>query len=149
MVTLSKLNPANNQEVFDFVVEKLYRQGKQSLGSIENGEKEFCVYRAKDGCKCAVGHLIPYDMYTAYMENIAVYTLIKANFEIKKLQKISEYLKKFNVDLLQVLQTAHDFYLKDMYDFFNYLECINTFYYGINLDLVHKLKAEYIQSQKG
>lgn len=151
MVTLSKLNPENNQEVFDYVVEKLYRQGKKSIAYRDNGTESYCVYRAKDGCKCAVGHLIPYDMYTAKMEGHTVYSLTDGEFEDKKLKKVADYIKKFNIELLNLLQQAHDrsFTTVEMFfdDILDRSKLFNEL--NVNLDIVHKLKAEYTQSQKG
>jgi hypothetical protein len=139
MKALSKLNPENNQEVFDFVIEKLYRQGKQSKNFNDEGGSQ-CVYRSDDGSKCAVGHLIPYDLYTSRIESIGAYTLANMDTENKKLKKISDYIKKFNTDLLVRLQTLHDIDFKNIPDF---LAAAETISFPVNKDIVHKLRIEY------
>ena len=145
MKTLSKIDPANNQEVFDFVIEKLYRQGKQSKNFDDEGASQ-CVYRSDDGSKCAVGQLIPYDLYTSRIESIGAYTLANMDTENKKLKKISDYMKKFNTDLLTKLQTLHDINFNNIPEFLAHAE---TLQFPVNKDIVHKLRVEYTQSQKG
>lgn len=153
MVTLSKLNPENNQEVFDFVVEKLYRQGKKSTALKENATDEtetYCVYRAKDGCKCAVGHLIPYDLYTAKIEGHTVWSLMNDDIEEPKVKKVADYLKKFDINLLNLLQQAHDRSFSSVENFLQSIldreEDFNEV--NVNVDLAEKFRVEYIQSQK-
>jgi hypothetical protein len=50
-------------EVTDFVREQLIKQGKPA--KFEAGP---CYYRTADGCKCAIGHLIPNELYQKEME---------------------------------------------------------------------------------
>jgi hypothetical protein len=50
------------QQIFDTSTAALLAQGKPAL---ENGR---CRYRTADGCKCAVGHLIPDDRYDPAMD---------------------------------------------------------------------------------
>ena len=47
----------SEQQVFDYVVEHLYKQGKPSMS---NGK---CAYRGENGLKCAAGILISDDVY--------------------------------------------------------------------------------------
>lgn len=54
----------NNQEIFDTVAHHLLTQGEQSLGGTVDG----CAYRGDDGRKCAVGCLIPDELYSPHME---------------------------------------------------------------------------------
>lgn len=54
-----------HQEIFDFVWTKLCEQGAKSY---ENGK---CRYRTSTRLKCAVGHLIPDDLYDPAMEGAA------------------------------------------------------------------------------
>lgn len=56
----------NKQEVFDKIITGLRRQGKQSKDGF------FCAYRSADGCKCAVGQLIPDEAYHPMMEGYGV-----------------------------------------------------------------------------
>ena len=53
----------DNQEVYDKVKAHLLSQNRKSLDA--NGE---CSYRGDNGAMCAVGVLIPDDMYHASME---------------------------------------------------------------------------------
>lgn len=46
------------QEIFDFVVEKLRAQGCASVNPFGR-----CLYRGPDGLKCAIGHMIPDELY--------------------------------------------------------------------------------------
>ena len=52
------------QEIFDKAVGALLAQKKKSWST----ELEKCVYRTDCGLKCAVGHLIPDELYTSSME---------------------------------------------------------------------------------
>lgn len=47
-----------NQEIFDLACKGMLRQGRKSLN-----ESNFCAYRGRDGLKCAVGHIIPDNLY--------------------------------------------------------------------------------------
>lgn len=50
---------ATEQEVFDYVMRALLKQGKPAVTADEvNTGGVRCVYRAPDGSKCAVGHLL-------------------------------------------------------------------------------------------
>lgn len=49
--------PYGPQEVFDYVVDKLRKQGKLSIGA-----SGFCRYRGLDGARCAIGWLTPDSM---------------------------------------------------------------------------------------
>lgn len=57
-ITLATLPDATAQEVFDWVVSNLLRQGKKSLD-----DRECCRYRGNDGLKCAAGWCISDDEY--------------------------------------------------------------------------------------
>jgi len=52
----------NKQEIFDAVAVHLFKQGERAMN---NGT---CVYRSKDGLKCAVGALIPDGLYSSAMD---------------------------------------------------------------------------------
>ena len=85
------------QKVFDYVAKKLYDQGCTSVTT--HGR---CMYRGVNGTKCAVGHLIPSNLYNSKMEGLL--------FRVHQSSK-SERLKSFlnsNHDLLHDLQKAHD-----------------------------------------
>jgi len=85
------------QEIFNKVADHLLTQGKPALFD-EIGD---CAYRGQDGSMCAVGCLIPDELYTPEMELKSVDTLLKAEF----------VLPGFfydNYTLLSDLQIIHD-----------------------------------------
>ena len=86
------------QKVFDYVVKKVYEQGCKS------GTAGLCQYKDSQGNKCALGHLIPSNLYRKELENMILGK--------KFLSKIkSERFKGFivaNYELLLRLQAAHD-----------------------------------------
>lgn len=84
---------STDQEIFDTVVTFLVKQGKRA---VELG----CMYRTEDGLKCAVGCLIPDELYKDEMEKPGVVSLLNSFPEL-------DFLKP-HVDLLVSLQSAHD-----------------------------------------
>lgn len=89
-----------NQEVFDTVVALLRKQGAKSM-SMDQKSKEFaqCAYRGPNGMKCAVGCLIPDDMYDPKIEGCSANS-----------GTIVFILNKLGIDqqLASELQTIHD-----------------------------------------
>ena len=83
------------QETFDIVVRHLLAQGCKSYGLFECG----CMYRNPGGMKCAVGALIPDDMYDLGIEGLRA-----------DKPAISRILLKLghNVALCRELQIIHD-----------------------------------------
>lgn len=62
----------DKQEAYDIMVAHLREQRAFSftIKRLENGEPQYrCAYRGKGGVKCAVGCLIPDDVYSKDMEN--------------------------------------------------------------------------------
>ena len=93
-------NAATAQEVFDYVIGHLVSQGKQSI-QMEGGES--CAYRGDNGAKCAVGVLIPDEVYNDVMEGDSVDGLIE-NFPR---ECMITGIKKHK-DILNSLQNMHD-----------------------------------------
>lgn len=62
------------QEWFDTAARGIISQGKPSMGRDPITENEKCVYRSSDGCKCAIGWLIPDDKYDPSFEGNGLYT---------------------------------------------------------------------------
>ena len=85
-----------HQEIFDFVWTKLYEQGEQSI------ERCDCRYRTTGGLKCAVGHLIPDDLYEENMEGRTV-RVISEHYSLP-----SDVFNRYNEGFLNELQAAHD-----------------------------------------
>lgn len=87
--------PKTEQEVFDYVVRFLRRQGRQAMFD------GCCVYRAEDGAKCAAGCLIPDSEYGL-------------EFETGSLDRgdvVDDYFREhygFAWELLCELQGTHD-----------------------------------------
>jgi len=88
------------QEIFDTVATHLFTQGRRAITIDEQ-----CAYKTNDGLKCAVGCLIPDDMYSSKMENTDVVTLLA--FQSDYGYTIPKYFAR-NQDMLSQLQTIHD-----------------------------------------
>ncbi len=89
----------NNQEVFDIVVRHLR---KQNAASVVSEPGSACAYRGTEGRKCAVGILIPDEIYHPYMEEKSIEYVMAANPETKKWE--------CDMCLLSELMTIHDSY---------------------------------------
>ena len=59
IITTENMHEYSEQQVFDYVVEQLYKQG---VPCVENGTDR-CMYRGPNGLKCAAGILIPDEIY--------------------------------------------------------------------------------------
>jgi len=86
------------QEIFDRVAVHLFQQGKRST------DKFHCRYYNNDGLKCAVGALIPEEIYFSEMDigNKTIKSLVEVHDE-----KFPDWVKN-NLGLLQALQSVHD-----------------------------------------
>ena len=63
--------PIEAQELYDFVVAAIVKQGRPSVG-----DNDRCLYRGPDGLKCAAGHVIPDGIYSPeIMENRSISNL--------------------------------------------------------------------------
>lgn len=92
----------DKQTIFDTVVRHLGRQGHPAM----NGAGR-CVYRAPDGSKCAVGCLIPDELYRPEMDTGSE---CGSSFGVGSLDeyfKLPDYFAP-NGGLLSVLQNSHD-----------------------------------------
>lgn len=87
----------NAQEIFDKAATHLIKQNRRAIG---NG----CMYRADNGLMCAVGALIPEELYNPKMESDSVEGIMH------EFPEIETFLGKENLDLLSSLQTLHDDY---------------------------------------
>jgi hypothetical protein len=85
------------QEVFDIVVNHLFTQGRPAYDGDQG-----CMYRAPDGLRCAVGVLIPDDLYVPEFETNSSDKVIHDLFK-SGLADWREHEK-----LLFALQDAHD-----------------------------------------
>lgn len=88
------------QSIYDTVLAHLRTQGEHAY---ESGR---CAYRTRSGQKCAVGCLIPDDVYTPEIEGNAVSAAPKAAVDLFDALEVCGLLP-FK-DLLSDLQHAHD-----------------------------------------
>ena len=86
----------NKKEIFSKVSRHLLEQKKKSKA----GKR--CAYRSRDGLKCAIGCLIPDEIYSPNIESYSVCHHRVMNL-LKKVG-ISEY----QIEFLIKLQTVHD-----------------------------------------
>ena len=93
--TLHKL--PSSQEIFNLVVEHLFKQGRPAYDGVQG-----CMYRTHDGLRCAVGVLIPDDLYDKAFESN------QSNFVIQKLLDADLADWREHEDLLMRLQSIHD-----------------------------------------
>lgn len=92
----------DNQEAFDKVVRHLYTMDyPSSQRNVFLGER-ICAYRGDDEAKCAIGCLIPDEVYQKGMEAMSLPSLI-ANYT-----SIEELFLGVNWKLLSDLQHVHD-----------------------------------------
>lgn len=89
-----------NQELVDFVVRKLFQQGKQARANHD------CAYRGSDGTKCAVGFLIPDEEYHRELECYGPGTEPLKSVIHRAMGQT--YLSAMQEDLLYALRSAHD-----------------------------------------
>ena len=64
--TVTTTKPMTKQQVFDKVATHLLTQGKASRAVV--GGEVGCAYRGEDGTSCAVGCLLPDELYDPEME---------------------------------------------------------------------------------
>ena len=107
-----------NQEIYDDVLAHLRKQGKAAVNT--GGD---CQYRGASGTSCAVGCLIPDELYDPLIEGLSVVPLVKATMpEDRKhqaqalrpvLARIKNHIGAKHLPLLCELQDAHDLDLFD------------------------------------
>ena len=86
-----------NQETFDKVARHLLTQKARAV--TEKG----CRYRTPDGLKCAVGCLIPDELYDPKMEGKTVGAVQQLHAE-----RAGHFFREFDSGLLDALQAVHD-----------------------------------------
>ena len=89
--------PRGNQEIFNYVVTFLRKQGRKSKG--DNGD---CVYLSDTGDKCAAGCLIPPEDYDPRIESHTIYGGQYTSPLFEKLFNEAE------LRLIKELQIIHD-----------------------------------------
>lgn len=96
----------NAQEIFDTAVAHVFKQGKRggvNITDFDNVTRFRCRYRGEGGTKCAVGALLPDDLYDPRMdaENLRASSLVRNGFNVP------EFFTP-HAALLDSLQTIHD-----------------------------------------
>ncbi len=105
---MSLLPLLTNQIVLDTVVAHLIKQGKRAYGPVPLrlsnplNNADGCMYRAPDGCRCAVGVLIPDELYEARFEGEAIRMMLNMSEDLRT------HFVDVDVNLLRDLQVVHD-----------------------------------------
>lgn len=98
------------QQVADFVVTHLYKQGKPAI------QKGSCVYRKfeDDGTclMCAVGALLTDEEFAPDFNSVGLHALLQKNTPKLSEDSLNFYRKHF--DLLSRLQDVHDLWATDL-----------------------------------
>ena len=104
------------QEIFDTVLTHLRKQGKAAKSIYGK-----CLYRGVGGTSCAVGCLIPDAMYDLRIEGLEVRHIMYGRFPggrksgaaelLPIVHRIAAHLGAEHVELLEELQSAHDWAL--------------------------------------
>jgi hypothetical protein len=89
----------NTQQAFTAMVEHLRKQQQRS----RLANDITCAYRGQDGLKCAVGVLIPDEIYDKAYEGLDVQSAIQTSKPLAKL------LGHVELEMLQDMQNIHDF----------------------------------------
>lgn len=92
-----------NQEVFDYIVKHVIKQGKPSLANMQDGDA--CQYRnVADDLSCAIGCLIPDKLYDHSIEGLDFADLVTQNGALRN------YFVSLDASfvLLADLQKSHD-----------------------------------------
>lgn len=102
-------------EIQQEVIKRLKEQGCRGTES----DGEGCHYRTSNGMKCAVGVLIPDDLYNPNMEGYQVSTLFAEHTELHSL--FAPEILEEAINLLEHLQALHD-YQSDFNDMISKME---------------------------
>ena len=96
MITISTLNEATAQQVFDQVAKHLLTQGKRATNG---GGSTQCRSRTHDGLMCAAGCLMSEEEYSEGFENISFEALSFDGIQARRLR---------HYEMIQELQEIHD-----------------------------------------
>jgi hypothetical protein len=91
----------NRQDIYNKVRKHLLTQQEQSF--CDDGET--CAYRNSKGLKCAIGALIPDELYSVSWETMGIAEVLISN---KRLLVHFEVECDADVDFLESLQNVHD-----------------------------------------
>ena len=105
-----------NQEIFTKVKNHLLQQKRRSVN-----KKGRCVYRGENGLKCAIGCLIPDELYDPDFDNSGLKT-------INLFCKLGFYISE-NYDLLYSLRVVHDYEKIEEWE-----DCLKNTAFNFNLE---------------
>jgi hypothetical protein len=120
------------QELFDRISRHLLTQKKKAECNINEGKRGSppswsCRYRAPGGLSCAVGCIIPDELYTEALEGRGVTTLVERAVVMKDGTN-----RRHSLDVMQTVLTAEqaDFFysLKDHRDFLSTMQRTHDVY---------------------
>jgi hypothetical protein len=94
------------QEAFEKAAKHLIAQGEPA-GQMVNGSWR-CYYRSPDGLKCAIGALIPDELYSADMECNSAYEIVHVFEDLAFLRDANIFDEDSVTNLLDELQVLHD-----------------------------------------
>lgn len=92
------MTPYTHQTAFETAAKALIAQNAFSL--VDDGQT--CAYRDPDGNKCAIGHLIPDELYGEVTEGLGVIEMLK------KAPSIAPLFAECEDQFLTELQAVHD-----------------------------------------
>lgn len=96
------------QVLFDDVINHLRKQKCRAV----NGTS--CAYRGEDKTKCAIGGILPDELYFPGLEGIDVIRISKSTWP--KVKKIVDFIGTSNMNLAHELQCIHDRKSIDMWE---------------------------------
>jgi len=91
-------------EIIDFTKTALLAQGKRAFDT----NTHTCLYRGPENTRCAIGLLIPDDMYLPNMEQRQVEILLQEYSQLKPVLLPSDLDEESGTRFLQQLQRIHD-----------------------------------------
>lgn len=97
-----------NQEIFDKVARHLLTQKVPAREARSRPDRiGMCLYRTKDGKKCAAGCLIPDELYSPQMEGEDIQTVLRQYPQVKH-AILGDDVEDSRFALLGNLQSVHD-----------------------------------------
>lgn len=146
--------PYTKQETFDMVLEHLAKQGGPAVN--EKGLRS-CLYRGANGTKCAIGALIPDELYHQNVEGQSVRMLLDRDSAIGKY--FNETFSGLELEakicggmytFAGHLQAAHDGFCGAFSESFKgyMLQRLTpvAVAYGLNTDVLQRLFAEEVKN---
>jgi hypothetical protein len=100
----------DTQQAFDLVIQHLWNQNRTSRRDWR--EAEGCAYRGTGGARCAIGALIPDDLYRDDMEGLSSRMLLDQHPEVAGIPALRALCveDQHGKPLHELLQNLHDDY---------------------------------------